>query len=111
MLLGAFSDHGKGTILEYDMYSTYNCIALGLLSTVAALPAFGRSRLMFYREAASGLNRFSSPLLTLLRHKNNHCASIVAHISTLLKVANAMQPCETALHSCGLDTPSAGIFV
>lgn len=57
-LLGAFSDHGKGTILEYDMYSTYNCIALGLLSTVAALPAFGRSRLMFYREAASGLNRY-----------------------------------------------------
>lgn len=39
------------------MYSTYSCIALGLLSTVAALPAFGRSRLMFYREAASGLNR------------------------------------------------------
>ncbi len=39
------------------MYSTYNCIALGLLSTVAALPAFGKNRLMFYREAASGLNR------------------------------------------------------
>lgn len=39
------------------MYSTYNCIALGLLSTVAALPAFGKNRLMFNREAASGLNR------------------------------------------------------
>jgi hypothetical protein len=39
------------------MYSSYTCIALGLLTAVAALPAFGAARHMFYREAASGLNR------------------------------------------------------
>lgn len=38
------------------MYSSYCCIALGLLTTVAALPAFGKNRLMFARESASGLN-------------------------------------------------------
>jgi hypothetical protein len=48
--------------MAYDMYSTYNNVALGLMSTVAGLNAFGRTREMFYREAASGLNR-CGPLL------------------------------------------------
>ena len=56
-LLGQFSDHGRDTIVAFDMYSCYTCIALGLLTAVAALPAFGAARHMFYREAASGLNR------------------------------------------------------
>ena len=43
--------------MAFDMYCSYTCIALGLLTAVAALPAFGAVRHMFYRESASGLNR------------------------------------------------------
>jgi ABC-2 type transporter len=35
----------------------YNNIAVALLATVAGLRTFSAGRLVFYREAASGLNR------------------------------------------------------
>jgi hypothetical protein len=35
----------------------YNNIAVALLATVAGLRTFSVGRLVFYREAASGLNR------------------------------------------------------
>lgn len=33
---------------------TYSVVALGLMSTVGALPTFGRDRVVFFRESASG---------------------------------------------------------
>lgn len=35
----------------------YNNVALGLTAGVVGLRAFSRDRLIFYREASSGLNR------------------------------------------------------
>ncbi len=39
----------------------YNNVALGLTAGVVGLRAFSRDRLVFYREASSGLNRCAPP--------------------------------------------------
>lgn len=75
-LLGALSDRGRGTIMSYDMYSSYNNIALGLMSTVASLSAFGSTREMFSREAASGLKKCAHPC------KACHASSALSLVST-----------------------------
>ncbi|GAB4817511.1 hypothetical protein N2152v2_004557 [Parachlorella kessleri] len=59
MTLGLISDRGRSTIMHFAVSVTYSTIALGMISKVGALPTFGRDRVVFFREAASGLNRFS----------------------------------------------------
>lgn len=56
-LLGIMSDRGRGTIMHVDVDTLYNNVALGLLSTVSGLKTFGAHRMVFRREAASGLNK------------------------------------------------------
>ena len=54
MTLGLISDRGRETIMHFAVSITYSVVALGLLSTVGALNTFGRDRVVFYRESASG---------------------------------------------------------
>ena len=56
-LLGIMSDRGRGTIMHVDVNTLYNNVALGLLSTVSGLKTFGAHRIVFKREASSGLNK------------------------------------------------------
>jgi hypothetical protein len=59
MTLGLISDRGRDTIMHFAVSITYSVVALGLMSTVGALPTFGRDRVVFFRESASGLNRLA----------------------------------------------------
>lgn len=59
MTLGLISDRGRNTIMHFAVSITYSVVALGLMSTVGALNTFGSDRVVFFREAASGLNRLS----------------------------------------------------
>lgn len=44
-------------IVEKDV--TYNFVAVGLLSSISGLRAFGLSQEIFYRESARGINRLA----------------------------------------------------
>ncbi|PSC68046.1 ABC transporter G family member 28-like [Micractinium conductrix] len=57
MTLGLISDRGRDTIMHFAVSITYSVVALGLMSTVGALGTFSTDRTVFFREAASGLNR------------------------------------------------------
>ncbi len=57
LALGSITDRGRGNIMRFDVDTLYNNVALGLLTTVSALRTFGVHRVVFYREAASGLNK------------------------------------------------------
>lgn len=59
MTLGLISDRGRETIMHFAVSITYSVVALGLLSTVGALSTFGKDRVVFFRESASGLNRLA----------------------------------------------------
>ncbi|DBA93405.1 TPA: hypothetical protein ACH3X2_003675 [Trebouxia sp. C0005] len=59
LALGSITDRGRGNIMRFDVDTLYNNVALGLLTTVSALRTFGVHRVVFYREAASGLNKFA----------------------------------------------------
>ena len=43
--------------MHFDVDTLYNNVALGLLTTVSALRTFGLHRVVFFREASSGLNK------------------------------------------------------
>lgn len=57
LALGSITERGRGNIMRFDVDTLYNNVALGLLTTVSALRTFGVHRVVFYREAASGLNK------------------------------------------------------
>lgn len=57
LALGTITERGRGTIMHFDVDTLYNNVALGLLTTVSALRTFGLHRVVFYREASSGLNK------------------------------------------------------
>ncbi len=57
LALGSITERGRGNIMRFDVDALYNNVALGLLTTVSALRTFGVHRVVFYREAASGLNK------------------------------------------------------
>ncbi|KAL4449383.1 hypothetical protein ABPG77_007027 [Micractinium sp. CCAP 211/92] len=59
MTLGLISDRGRETIMHFAVSITYSVVALGLMSTVGALGTFGSERVVFFREASSGLNRLA----------------------------------------------------
>ncbi|KAL4448129.1 hypothetical protein ABPG75_005348 [Micractinium tetrahymenae] len=59
MTLGLISDRGRETIMHFAVSITYSVVALGLMSTVGALGTFGSDRVIFFREASSGLNRLA----------------------------------------------------
>ncbi len=52
--------------MRFDVDTLYNNVALGLLTTVSALRTFGVHRMVFYREAASGLNKYVICLYSLM---------------------------------------------
>ena len=45
--------------MHFDVDTLYNNVALGLLTTVSALRTFGLNRVVFFREASSGLNKYA----------------------------------------------------
>lgn len=57
LALGTITERGRGTIMHFDVDTLYNNVALGLLTTVSALRTFGLHRVVFFREASSGLNK------------------------------------------------------
>lgn len=57
MALGTISERGKGTIVHYTVEITYNNVALGLMASVTALRTFSRGRLVYQREASTGLDK------------------------------------------------------
>ena len=64
LALGTITERGRGTIMHFDVDTLYNNVALGLLTTVSALRTFGLHRVVFFREASSGLNKWALPLHT-----------------------------------------------
>lgn len=52
---------------------TYSVVALGLMSTVGALPTFGRDRVVFFRESAAG-ERLVGHCLPAPTHHQLACA-------------------------------------
>ncbi|KAF6254331.1 hypothetical protein COO60DRAFT_1703369 [Scenedesmus sp. NREL 46B-D3] len=58
--LGLMSDRGRGSIASYVGNVVYNIVALGLMAMVSGIKTFGGpERLVYFREAASGLNRLA----------------------------------------------------
>lgn len=49
----------KDGLITFQKDVIYNFIAIGLLSSISGLRAFGLSKEIFYRESASGINRFA----------------------------------------------------
>ncbi|KAL4853041.1 ABC transporter G family member 28 [Chlorella vulgaris] len=74
MTLGLISDRGRETIMHFAVGITYSVVALGLLSTVGALTTFSKDRVVFYREASSGLNRFAH---FLALDTFGHCGTVL----------------------------------
>ena len=57
-MLGGLTDRGRGTIMRYDVDILYLNVALGLMTMVSTLRTFGEHRVVFFREAATGLNKW-----------------------------------------------------
>jgi ABC-type multidrug transport system ATPase subunit len=57
--VGLLSDRGKATIMKFAVSTTYNVVAVGLMTGVGGVGTFTRSSLLFQREASSGLNKLS----------------------------------------------------
>lgn len=58
--LGYMSDmRHNDELLTFLKDMINNFVAVGLLSSISGLRAFGVSRAIFYRESASGINRFA----------------------------------------------------
>jgi hypothetical protein len=55
--LGLMGDRGRGTIWNFSNDIMYTLIALAMMSTVGGITTFGQARLVFFREAARGLNK------------------------------------------------------
>jgi len=57
--VGLLSDRGKATIMKFAVSTTYNVVAVGLMTGVGGVGTFTRSSLLFQREASSGLNKLA----------------------------------------------------
>ena len=81
-----------GPFLQMD----YNNIAVALLATVAGLRTFSAGRAVFYREAASGLNRCA---VARQRCPTAACTAAAHDLLTSVMVAMAVSSCrhETAV--------------
>lgn len=60
---------------------TYSVVALGLMSTVGALPTFGRDRVVFFRESASGEG--GKRAAALRYHAAGHPAPLLALLAVV----------------------------
>lgn len=57
--VGLLSDRGKATIMKFAVSTTYNVVAIGLMTGVGGVGTFTRSSVLFQRESSSGLNKLA----------------------------------------------------